>query len=210
MPREEYSQLRVEVPGRVFHTTMFARAHASKGEDAELPAGRTLFVLNVPAAASESALRSAFALAGEVSAVKLSGVPGAAGSSSTHAAHVVFAAPGGLKKALKLAEPLQLTLEAPSAKGAEQKLESREQMQRSVDAYMRKFDADEKRREAEDEARHNQMDADGFVVVSSRKRGRSTTTEESTGATVGVASRGHEEHESATAKKKKKKHKGEL
>ena len=44
----------------------------------------------------------------------------------------------------------------------------------------------------------------------SRKRGRSTTTEGSTGATVGVVSRHHEGQESEASKQKKKKHKGEL
>ena len=74
---------------------------------------------------------------------------------------------------------------------------------------MKKFEAEEKQRQADEEARHNQMDADGFVMVS-RKRGRSTATEASTGATVGVVSKYHEEHESASSKKEKKKNKGEL
>ncbi|KAL1520407.1 hypothetical protein AB1Y20_021993 [Prymnesium parvum] len=202
-----YAPIYLHAPGRAFHACLLARAHVSKPGDSEWPAGRTLFLLNVPAAASAPRLHSAFSAAvGEVGRLALCEVGEA--HAPVRAAHVAFAAPESLKKALRLRRALELP-EEETRKGGAARRESREQMQRTVDAFMRKFDAAQARREAEEAARHNTMDADGFVVVS-RKRGRSTATEESTGATVGVASKAHELHESATSKKKKKKNKGEL
>jgi len=208
MGREDYRQLYLQIRGRAFHTTLFARPHVSKGDNAELPAGQTLFVLNVPATATEKALSTAFSTAGEVKAVQISSIAsGTNGAAGTRAAHVAFASPSGLKKALALRQPMQLVIALSGSTPRLEQPATREQLQRSADSFMKKFDAAEKRREAEEEARHNTMDDDGFVLVT-RKRGRSTTTEESTGATVGVASTHHGEQEEPGRKKKKKK--GEL
>ena len=43
-----------------FGAVLYVRAHTSKADDAELPAGRTLFAANVPHACSEEMLRAAF------------------------------------------------------------------------------------------------------------------------------------------------------
>lgn len=221
--RDEYTQLRVSVDGSLFFRTLFARAHVSKGDDAELPTGQTLFLLNMPHAVTVAGVKAAFKRAGcgAVSSVKLSDIslptlqleaptrdlPWEAPHHHTPAAHVVFASADGLKKALNLKTPLQMAVNEPWGKPVKE--ETHEELRKYVDTFMKKFEAEEKQRQADEEARHNQMDSDGFVMVS-RKRGRSTATEASTGATVGVVSKYHEEHESASSKKKKKKNKGEL
>lgn len=162
--RQEYTMLRVKVKGRTFFTTLFARAHVSKDGDANLPAGLTLFVLNVPATATKKALCAAFRVAGDVKSVQTSNIGGEAGSSNarTRVAHVVFASPAGVKKALALRQPLQLVLDVrrESSRGEPQS-EGREELQKWVDSFMKKFDAAERRKEAEAEARHNTMDGDG-------------------------------------------------
>ncbi|WFD17795.1 hypothetical protein MCAP1_000004 [Malassezia caprae] len=50
---------------------MYIRPHASASEDGELPAGRTLFVVNVPVDASRDTLRELFRKAGAVESVKI-------------------------------------------------------------------------------------------------------------------------------------------
>lgn len=155
----EYATLRLQLQGRAFYRSLFARPHMGKGDDTELVPGQTLFVLNLPETATASAVKHAFNQVGEVTSVKLSDVPATTGSSTARGAHIVFSAASALKKALKLSEPLRLVLPKPKSTGLA--TESREQMQKSVDKFMRKFDAAEKRRKAEEEARHNQMDADG-------------------------------------------------
>ena len=76
---------------------------------------------------------------------------------------------------------------------------SREELQSAAAAFMQRFEADEAARIAAEEARHNQMDADGFVLVTRKKTGRSTTTDSATGATVNVATGGMERHFSGAA-----------
>ena len=175
MGREEYKLLRLEVKGRAFYSTLFARAHVSKSDDTDLPAGQTLFLLNVPATATDKALRSAFSVAGDVKKVQSSKIAGAVAGSTTgtRAAHIAFASPDGLKKALAMQEPLKLTLEGGrDSGGAAPKTESREVLQRSVDSLMKKFDAAERRREEEEEARHNTMDGDGCALSATGCRRR--------------------------------------
>ena len=83
-----YTQLRVRVKGRAFVSTLFARAHVSRADDAELPAGRTLFLLNVTPHIAPASLAAAFeARAGEVTSIRMGEGVGA------HSAHVIFAKP---------------------------------------------------------------------------------------------------------------------
>ena len=183
MSSQSYTPLPARVGKRAFLTTLFGRAHVSKN-DAELPAGRTLFVLNVPPRVAPGALAAALeAKAGEVTSVRLS-------SDGSHAAHIVFAEPSGLKKALAAnSKPLDLAVSADGAAADAEEPSSRAELQESVGAFMQQFEADEAARKAEEEARHNQMDSDGFVVVTRKRTGRSTSTD-ATGATVGVATAG--------------------
>lgn len=176
-----YTPLPARVGGRAFLTTLFARAHASRADDAELPAGRTLFVLNVPPHVTPGALVSALEQAGEVLSVRV-------GDGAS--AHVVFEEPAGLKKALAAKKPLDLAVTLPSTAAP---APSRAELEASVGAFMQQFEADEAERRAAEEARHNAMDADGFVVVSRKRTGRSTSTDAS-GATVSVATAGMERH----------------
>ena len=207
-----YTQLRVRVKGRAFVSTLFARAHVSRADDAELPAGRTLFLLNVTPHIAPASLAAAFeARAGEVTSIRMGEGVGA------HSAHVIFAKPAALKKLLATTKPLDLTRESPSSSsssGLSAALPSREELQGSVAEFMQRFEADEAARRAAEDARHNQMDGDGFVVVTRKRTGRSTSTDAS-GATVGVASAQPAadddaegaEGESGGARKKKKKQK---
>jgi ribosomal RNA-processing protein 7 len=189
-----YVQLPARVGSRAFLANLFARPHVSRAEDTELPQKRTLFIMNVPPGVGEGGLAAALsARGGEVSHVRLGG-----GGSS---AHVVFAQASGLKKVLAATKPLELEMEAAATAGSSSATKStaitrsarREQLQSEVSAFMERFEAEEARRQAEEEARHNQMDADGFVVVSRKRTGRSVSTDGS-GATVSAASAGMERH----------------
>ena len=156
---------------------------------AELPAGRTLFVLNVPPGVPPGALAEALAArAGEVTSLRLS-----EGEGGARSAHVVFDQPAALKKALAIAKPLDLAVERPPRPSSSAAAPSREELQASVGEFMQRFEADEAVRRADEDARHNQVDADGFVVVTRKRTGRGTSTDAS-GATVGVATAGMERH----------------
>ena len=189
-----YVALQCQLKGRAFATTLFARAHAARAEDDRFPAQRTLFALNVPPRADADGLRAAFGRLGDVESVELGRLGGdaaAADDAGPRTAHVVFARAAALKKALRAARPVQLALaEAPAAAAAAggDGGEDREALQRSVDAFMRSFEADEGRRRRELEASHNRMDGDGFTLVTRQQKGTGRST--GGGATVGVASRG--------------------
>ena len=188
-----YVALQCQLKGRAFATTLFARAHAARAEDDRFPAQRTLFALNVPPRADADGLRAAFGRLGDVESVELGRLGGDAAASDDagpRTAHVVFARAAALKKALRAARPVQLALaEAPAAAAAGgDGGEDREALQRSVDAFMRSFEADEGRRRRELEASHNRMDGDGFTLVTRQQKGTGRST--GGGATVGVASRG--------------------
>ena len=199
-----YSALPARVGGRAFHATLFARAHVSRDSDAELPAGRTLFVLNVPCNATSESLAEAFsARAGEVTAVHLGGSTSAS-AAAAQSAHVVFKQAASMKKALGGGKELDIAVaeDAASAASAAHPNSgpppSRAALQEAVGAFMERFEAEEAQRLAEEEARHNAMDADGFVVVSRKRTGRGNATD-AQGATVGVASAGAERHFAAEA-----------
>ena len=97
-----YRPLRLEIEGRAFHSTLFARLHTSKADDSDLPAQRTLFAVNVPHGATEAGLQAAFERLGAVSEVRLSSMTAEPASSSaaaatptvTSTAHVVFETAG--------------------------------------------------------------------------------------------------------------------
>ena len=154
-----YTRLRARQSGTCFYSVLFAREHASRVGDSSLPAGRTLFVANVPCGTTEPKLKAAFKKLGDISSVSIGqGESGAEG----HTAHVVFERPAALKKALATTK----TLLFGAADNADSSLraveEGREELQQSVDAFMRKFEQDEARRREAEESAHNQMDADGW------------------------------------------------
>ena len=171
-----YRSLRLEIEGRAFHSTLFARLHASKAGDTELPAQRTLFAVNVPHGATVAGLQAAFERLGAVSEVRLgsmtaepatSSAAAAAAAATAVTAHVIFETPEALKAALKSTKALRLSLEtAETAKPAE----SREALQLAVDGFLKRFEAEEAKREKEALAQKGKMDADGFVVVGRRGR----------------------------------------
>ena len=198
-----YTSIAVRGRGRSFCSVLYGRQHKSKAGEESLVAGRTLFLANVPHGAGADALRTAFSSLGEVTHVQL-GMLGSAdvGSSSVATAHVVFAHASALKKALAYRasqKPLQLAMTEPAAEASG--VESREELQRSVDEFMRRFEAEESRRQEEADAEHNRMDSDGFVVVAKKRKGRSTSTDAS-GATAGPAS---EAAQAAAAARREKK-----
>ena len=220
-----YVPLSAHVEGHAFHATLFARAHVSRADDVEFPAKRTLFLLNVPPSVGEADILAAFeARAGEVSSVRVSC------AADARTAHVVFALPAGLKKALALTKPLELGCSGSSSTGQQQsdphasfmsetaiatRAPAREALQAEVGEFMERFEAEETARREEEDARHNQMDSDGFVVVTRKRTGRSTTTDTATGATVNVATAGmqrvneavaagNDDEASASSRRKKK------
>ena len=161
-----YRPLRLEIEGRAFHSTLFARLHTSKADDSDLPAQRTLFAVNVPHGATEAGLQAAFERLGAVSEVRLSSMTAEPASSSsaaatptvTSTAHVVFETAEALKAALKSTKALRLSLETGATT---RPTESREALQKAVDGFLRRFEAEEKKREKEALDAKGKMDADG-------------------------------------------------
>lgn len=192
-----YVSLPCRVADRAFLSTLFLREHVSRADDADLPSGRTLFVLNVPSGVQAGALAAAFeARVGDVASTNLG-----EGEDGSRTAHIVFAKPAGLKKAVGLAskpKPLELRAEGGAKGGGlratgSSAMPTRAALQEAVGEFMQNFESQEAARREEEEARHNQMDSDGFVVVTRKRTGRSTTTDGS-GATVSVATAGMERH----------------
>ena len=171
-----YRPLRLEIEGRAFHSTLFARLHTSKAEDSDLPAQRTLFAVNVPHGATEAGLQAAFERLGAVSEVRLSSMTAEPASSSaaaaspavTSTAHVVFETAEALKATLKSTKALRLSLETAATK---RPTESREMLQKAVDGFLKRFEAEEKKREKEALDAKGKMDADGcarYVYIGTR------------------------------------------
>ena len=166
-PRSGFRTLLLRRRGCCFYSVLFARAHAGKSE---YPAGKTLFVVNVPHAASEGSLSAAFGHLGQVASVSFGCLPPeragelSSAPSGARTAHIVFEQAGSLKKALSTRRPLQL-VEQHAAPSAADAAPSREELQRSVDSFMRKFEEQEARRLKEEERAHNQMDADGCFAI---------------------------------------------
>jgi hypothetical protein len=174
----QYSRLLFRIIGRRFLSVVFARMHASRTADALHPAGRTLFLANLPPAASADALTDALASFGEVERVSIE-VAGREGAGGPHA-HVVFADAASLKKCLCTDKALALPATAPARRAAPDASatnESREALQASVSSFMRNFERAEEGRERDAAARHGQLDEDGFVTVTRRRKGRNKATD---------------------------------
>jgi ribosomal RNA-processing protein 7 len=231
----DYTTLPVRFRGRAFLSQLFARPHVGRSQDADLPANRTMFVLNVPLHVTADELGSAFSTSkDDQQPVAKLGRLEADGDGDAHTAHIIFSQASALKRALNRKKPLEL----PAAKvSTKERPPTREELQERVGSFMEEFEAAERERELAEEAAHNQMDSDGcgsfalrklfpsahilnpcrcllaalrFVVVTRKRKGRNTSTEESSGATVGVASAsrrddGDDSDDGARLAKKKKK-----
>merc|ERR1712106_605259 len=129
---------------------------------------------------------------GAVSEVRLSSMtaePASAAAASTSTAHVVFETAEALKATLKSTKALRLSLETAEAT---RPTESREALQKAVDGFLKRFEAEERKREKEALDAKGKMDADGFVVVG--RKGKPLSAAEADQKTL-----------SADQKKKKKK-----
>jgi len=99
-------------------------------------------------------------------------------------AHIVFSSASSLKKALGAQGALSLALR--KRRRARQAVESREELAESVASFMRSFEKAERERQREAGARHGQIDDDGFVTVTRRRKGRNNASDGQ--VTVGAAS----------------------
>lgn len=189
---ENWASLTFKVRGHSSTSVLFARLHAGKEG-----AGRTLFVTSLPPSLTAAEIQTAFEHHGAVSAVTLGEIDG--GRTSTRTAHVTFAKSSGVKKALSSRKALQ----AESAVASAHTMESREELQESVDSFLRNFEADEQRRHDLEDAQHGQMDSDGFVMVTRKRQGRQTASDGN--ATMSAASQGSTDAKTANREKKKKK-----
>lgn len=159
-----YTTLPYHVRGRAFHGHLFARPHVSRGDDIELPAKRTLFLLNVPLHLTADDVAAAFTRKDEEPIVRLGGIGTTLSTVGTCTAHVVFAQPAGLRRALAASKPLEFPA-AEAAADNDPGVPSRAELQQNVGAFMEQFEAAEKKRQAEEDARHNQMDSDGCATA---------------------------------------------
>ncbi|XP_055587001.1 ribosomal RNA-processing protein 7 homolog A [Uranotaenia lowii] len=142
------------------------------------PAGRTLFVLNVPPYASEESLKLAFALAGPVSSILLQEKPSEeydkiseAGTNRFKVAYVVYEHPAGLRKLLKSRKLGPLNSDGKLLTGIEKWVKAYQEripdpvkLQQEIDRYMATYDeAVAKRKNAEPDG---EPDDEGWVTVS--------------------------------------------
>lgn len=195
-----YTVVPCHIAGRASLSQLFARQHVSRADDTTLPAKRTLFVLNVPLHCSADALAAAFDRKGTRPTVHLHDE-----AVDHRSAHLVFDDPAALKRALAPKKPIELPSAHAERAAASSAPPPRETLQRRVSAFMEQFEAQERERERAADAMHNQMDDDGFVLVTRKKTGRNTSTETATGATVQVAATsGGDEPGSGPPKKKRK------
>lgn len=201
-----YTALPVHVPGRIFGSQLFVRPHVSRTNEAELPPKRTLFVLNLPPSATADMLADAFKQGTERPEVFMREQGQGSGQRS---AHLVFPQPSALKRALAAKKPLEFPPATP-VPIKPPRAPKREDLRKQVASVMEQFEAAEREQQREQDAMHNQMDDDGFVLVTRKRTGRNTSTEMATGATVGVASAsahdvGDDDDNGLGPRKKKKK-----
>ena len=196
-----YTVVPCHIAGRASLSQLFARQHVSRADDTTLPAKRTLFVLNVPLHCSADALAAAFDRKGTRPTVHLHDE-----AVDHRSAHLVFDDPAALKRALAPKKPIELPSAHAERAAASSAPPPRETLQRRVSAFMEQFEAQERERERAADAMHNQMDDDGFVLVTRKKTGRNTSTETATGATVQVAATSGGDEPGSGPPKKKRKH----
>uniref|UniRef100_A0A182RZ97 RRM domain-containing protein n=1 Tax=Anopheles funestus TaxID=62324 RepID=A0A182RZ97_ANOFN len=166
---------------------IFVKENASNATCKQKPAGRTLYVLNVPPYATEEALQQAFSSAGEIERVVLQEKPSNKESAPIEVmdkdafcfkvAYVVFAKPSSLKKLLRKREinPLH-TEEKPLLTGLQKWTTAHQKrtpdpvvLQREIDEYMESYD--KKVEEAKAKESSNTADEDGWVTVSKKNAG---------------------------------------
>lgn len=180
--------------------TLYCRKHHSRKRDDgaadPFPKDRTLFVANVSGHCTERDIAHIFERFGPIEAVQLSRFPSAlaaqfdgvraADVTATHAAHVVFAKPKSLLKCLNAQDPealadvpcemLQVEERRVGLRAWQQAHQAArpdpEALQREVNEAMQAYDALQAQRAAEERAKFNQPDEDGWVTVTSAARKR--------------------------------------
>uniref|UniRef100_A0A182VZG1 RRM domain-containing protein n=1 Tax=Anopheles minimus TaxID=112268 RepID=A0A182VZG1_9DIPT len=166
---------------------LFVKENASKATCKQKPAGRTLYVLNVPPYATEQALRHAFSAAGDVERVVLQEKPSSKESAPIEVigkhmfcfkvAYVVFAKPDSLKKLLRKKKINSLhTEDSPLLTGVpkwtkayQERIPDPTVLQQEIDEYMESYDKKIEEQKAKES--NNAADADGWVTVSKKNSG---------------------------------------
>uniref|UniRef100_A0A182LVP4 RRM domain-containing protein n=1 Tax=Anopheles culicifacies TaxID=139723 RepID=A0A182LVP4_9DIPT len=166
---------------------LFVKENASKATCKQKPAGRTLYVLNVPPYATEEALRHAFSAAGDVERVVLQEKPSNKESApfeimAKHVfcfkvAYVVFAKPDALKKFLRTkninpldSEEHPMLIGLPKwTKAHRERIPDPAALQQEIDEYMETYDKKIEEQKAKES--NNAADEDGWVTVSKKNSG---------------------------------------
>ncbi|XP_004342790.1 hypothetical protein CAOG_08189 [Capsaspora owczarzaki ATCC 30864] len=173
---------------------LYCKKHSSKAEDSSEshPAGRALFVANLPLDADQQGLASLFTEFGTVDRVDVSTLSkgrhaqGARGTSTRHAlqfeegsriAYVVFSTPRGVSNVLKAnADRKRVIEQAAQPRGLHKWIDEHKSSiidiataQAEVDEYMQKHDEAERQAREAEAARENVPDSDGWVTVSRRR-----------------------------------------
>ncbi|XP_063221180.1 ribosomal RNA-processing protein 7 homolog A [Bacillus rossius redtenbacheri] len=199
---------------------LFCKEHTVREKNESKPAGRTLFIVNVPPYCTQDSLKNVFSKCGEVNAVYFhqkptAGLPPQEESAffpkhppvkGFKVAYVVFKKPSELQNALNLSvtEPLVLSSKkSPIICGVRKwceeynaRIPDPEAVQKDIDQFMEKFDLNAAK-EAELEKQAMEEDNEGWVTVTKRGRKPGFARKESVGRQI-------------LAKEKKKRSKKEL
>ncbi|XP_078620789.1 ribosomal RNA-processing protein 7 homolog A-like [Branchiostoma floridae x Branchiostoma japonicum] len=173
---------------------LYLKPHQVRGTDDIRPAGRTLFVLNVPPYCTKDCLHRLFSRCGKVEAVHFCERPGGqihTDDPSTFfptsqeirtfkVAYVVFEKPSGLKKAagLKLSEPFVLsTRDEPVVTGMKKWCQKYTQdkpdiaeLQSELDSYMADYDKRKQEELEREKSRGEEPDEEGWITVTRHGR----------------------------------------
>ncbi|XP_028042029.1 ribosomal RNA-processing protein 7 homolog A [Bombyx mandarina] len=162
---------------------IYFKEHSVREHTKDKPAGRTIFIVNVPPYADEKGLTNAFSEAGPISSVKLCIKPNTMEDDipkfisekqkkSFQVAYLVFEKVSALDRALQLSELKPLNSESYRIKTGIQKwieefnkeILQPKTLKENIEAFMKKYDS-ETAKEKKKEKKLEQEDDEGWVTV---------------------------------------------
>ncbi|XP_055534295.1 ribosomal RNA-processing protein 7 homolog A [Wyeomyia smithii] len=168
--------LKYEAQDTAYHF-IYAKANHSRSSSRLKPAGKTLFVLNIPPYATSEALRTAFSSAGAVANVILQEKPSEESDGSPEpstkfkVAYVVYEQASSLKKLLRKRELNALNADGKLLTGIDkwtkeyqERIPDPVEMQKEIDAYMAGYDRQVAAQKIKEQ--RATKDDEGWVTVS--------------------------------------------
>lgn len=162
-------------------------------------ADHTLFLPDPPHGCDATQLADALRACAAVSEARDATEP----TSGSRVAYLTFASADDARRVLASDRTFNLP-RISSCKQAAAADESVDELQASVSDFMLRFEKSESERLQHADEQHNQMDEDGFIMVTRKRKGRQTATEGATGATMSATSAAAAAARAAKRARKKK------